>query len=239
MPDRRRRRGPHPKDLVAFSPEAVTVLRTATAELSWLLSRGYPKRAASTLVGNRHQLLDRQRRAVARCAAADQECRRRQERRLAGDLGGESLLVDGYNVLLTVEAAMSRGVLLLGRDGCLRDMAAMSRHYRSVEATAPALRLLGRHCRRISPAGVVWLLDRPISNSARLRAVMLEIAEAEGWSWDVHLSADPDRELQRSSAPVATSDSGILDACGGWYNLAREVVEERVDEPWVVDLSGV
>ncbi len=44
MPDSRRNRGPGPEDEVLFSPENVQRMRQAVAELSWLLTRGYPPR---------------------------------------------------------------------------------------------------------------------------------------------------------------------------------------------------
>jgi hypothetical protein len=136
MPDTRTARGPHPKDADCFAPSALPTLAAAVAELSWLLDHGYSKKAALTLVGDRHALRDRQRAAVQRCAASAEECRRRADHRVrARDLAGDTLLVDGYNVLLTVEAALSGGVLLLGRDGALRDLTSMGGADQNVRST--------------------------------------------------------------------------------------------------------
>jgi hypothetical protein len=57
---------------------------------------------------------------------------------------GQPIELDGFNVLTTVEAALADGVLLLGRDGCLRDMASMHGSFRRVEETRPALECVGR-----------------------------------------------------------------------------------------------
>ena len=46
MPDRRRNRGPHPKDLESFSPAQLPALCHAAADLAWLLDRGYSPAAA-------------------------------------------------------------------------------------------------------------------------------------------------------------------------------------------------
>ena len=56
MPDTRQHRGAHPEDGRLFAPEMLPRLRAAVSELSWLLSRGYPARAALKLVGDRHRL---------------------------------------------------------------------------------------------------------------------------------------------------------------------------------------
>ena len=76
--------------------------------------------------------------------------------------------IDGFNVLTTVEAALSKGVLLLGRDGCLRDMASLHGAFRPVEETVSAVKLLIRHLESLGPASCRWLLDAPVSNSRRL-----------------------------------------------------------------------
>lgn len=239
MPDRRSARGPHPKDLACFAADGVPALRQAVADLSWLLTRGYSSKAALKLVGDRYALRDRQRRALQRCAAGDEECARRARGRLEPEeLAGRDVVVDGYNVLLTLEAALSGGVLLLARDGALRDLAAMSAHYRRVHTTRPAIDLLADFFERHRPASVRWLLDRPVSNSGRLRGLIEEQVEGRLPQWTVELADHTDRRLTEASAVVATADSAVLDRCKAWINLARHVVEERVPMAWIVDLGG-
>ena len=156
----------------------------------------------------------------------------------AGALAGESLLVDGYNVLLTVEAALSGGVLLLGRDGVVRDLTSMSGHYRRMRSTRPALEAIAVFCSAAGARELIWYFDRPISNSGRLKQSIDTLAQEQGWPWDVRLVASPDRTLVESASIIATADSGVLDRCQRWFNLAREVVEAAVPGAWIVDLSG-
>jgi hypothetical protein len=237
VPDSRTQRGPHPRDRAAFEPKALPDLRAAVSDLSLLLSRGYSARAATKLVGDRYRLRERQRKALQRCAAADTEIERRRQHRIdPEELAGETVLIDGYNVLLTVEAALSGGVLLLARDGALRDLAQLSRHYRRVATTVPALDEIGGWLSRWRVAEVLWLIDRPISNSARLRGIIEERAREHGWPWEVELSANVDRHLCRAEEIVATADSAILDRCERWLNLARHVVEDRTAGAWIVEL---
>lgn len=239
MPDRRSARGPHPKDLACFADECLPALRRAVTDLSWLQSRGYSAKASLKLVGDRYALRDRQRRALQRCAAGTEECERRRRHLLAPqEIGGRDVVVDGYNVLLTLEAALSGGVLLLGRDGALRDLAAMSAHYRRVHTTRPAIDLLADFFERHRPASVRWLLDRPVSNSGRLRRLIEERVEGRRPPWKVELADQTDRRLSEAAAVVATADSAVIDRCDAWINLARHVVETRIPAAWIVDLRG-
>jgi hypothetical protein len=214
-------------------------MRRATDDLCWLLNRGYALHSALELVGNRFTLRDRQRLAVGRCAAMDAAVARRRAHCLApGQWRGQELWLDGYNVLMVLEAALGGGVVLLGRDDCCRDVLGIHGSYHRVQETAPALQLVGEMLRDYGVTACRWLLDKPVSNSGRLRAFILEAAAQAGWNWQVELEMNPDNVLAKSSAVVATSDSMILDRCERWANVAREVITRRIPQARLVDLSA-
>ncbi|MBW3600238.1 MAG: DUF434 domain-containing protein, partial [Planctomycetes bacterium] len=126
MPDKRAHRGPHPQDARLFGADALPELRAAANDYCWLLNREYPPTATLALVGNRYRLDKRQRMALARFACTDQQRDDRRGRCMpAPEIEGEVLLLDGFNVLTTVEAALSGAVVLVGRDGSFRDLAGM------------------------------------------------------------------------------------------------------------------
>jgi hypothetical protein len=238
MPDRRTHRGPHPEDAALFAAAAIPVLRAAAADLTWLLDRGYAVSSSLKLVGDRHHLAARQRVAVARCVCTSAQCAGRTARRIPDDLvTGHAVWLDGYNVLTTVEAALSGAVLLQGADGTLRDMVSMHGNYRKVSETQPALGLIGQTLLERRPFHVRWLLDRPVSNSGRLRQIIEQVASERNWPWTVDLVPDPDPVLAESLAIVATADSAILDRCELWLNLARRVVELYVPNAHIVCLA--
>lgn len=237
MPDRRKHRGPHPADEQLFSPQARPALQAAAGHLSWLLTRGYAPVSALKLVGDRFGLAERQRKAVMRCACPDQALDHRRESEVPrAELAGQRLLIDGFNLLTTVEAALSGCVILQGRDGCFRDMASMHGSYRKVEETRPAVVLIGEVLQDLVVAECCWYLDSPVSNSGRLSTILRAIAADHGWNWRTQLTADPDAVLSASDEIVASADSVVLDRCRLWFNLAREVVR-RVPDAWVVPLQ--
>jgi len=239
LPDRRTHRGQHPEDERLFGPAAVPRLRKAAADLAWLLGRHYAPASSLKLVGDRYQLEARQRTAVARATCSDQEADRRRASEVSAEtLRGEPLWLDGYNVLTTVEAALARGVVLLCRDGTYRDMASMHGSFRKVAETRPALRLLGRTTAELGVSECRWLLDRPVSNSGRLKGIIDEMAAAEGWQWQVDLVSDPDAVLSETDQIIATADSAILDRCRVWYNLARVTVSQHIPHAHVTDITA-
>ena len=235
MPDVRRHRGPHPEDARLFGLDQLESLQAAVGDLNWLLTRGYAITSSLKLVGDRFGLDQRQRIAISRCAASDQavERRRRHECQLA-DVRSAQLWIDGYNLLTTVEAALAGGVILVGRDGCYRDMASMHGSYRKVAETLPALEMIGATLQRAGAGTVRWLLDSPVSNSGRLKAIITNLAAQNGWNWAVELVTNPDPILARSEQIVVSADSAIIDACPRWLNLVRAVVG---NDAWIVSLS--
>ncbi len=154
----------------------------------------------------------------------------------ASSLEGCVLWVDGYNVLTTVEAALAGGVVLHARDGTFRDMASMHGTFRKVAETEPALEILGKTLAHLRPKQCLWYLDRPVSNSGRLKQWIEQIAQKHGWPWRVELVANPDPILWESPEIVASADSVILDHCRAWLNLARWAVQQYIPGAWIVQL---
>jgi hypothetical protein len=82
-----------------------------------------------------------------------------------------------------------------------------------------------------------WFFDRPVSNSGRVRTLVLQTAAERSRDWSVEVVDNPDPILKVSTEIVATADSVILDAGPGWFNLARYVVDRSALARRVVDLA--
>ncbi|MGN6368534.1 MAG: DUF434 domain-containing protein [Phycisphaerae bacterium] len=247
MPDKRQHRGPHPEDGELFARERWGELQSATHDLSWLLSRGYALPSSLKIVGDRYGLTERQRLAVMRSSCSDASLELRCANCVSLErVAGSSLLIDGYNLLTTIEAALGGAVLLHGRDYCLRDLASMHGHYKRVAETGPALEIIGRTLVDLRVMRACFLLDAPVSNSGRLKKMMEEIAGERGWAWEVRLLPDPDPELAKSGEVIVTADSVILDgarnpaghAAPRWCNLALHGVRTHVAEARIVPMRG-
>jgi hypothetical protein len=238
MPDKRIHRGPHPQDKKLFSAKAVQDLRKALQDYSLLLTKGYAEKSSLKLVGDKFSLTERQRTAIMRSACSDQQLSLRIQREVElNDLSGECITIDGYNLLITIEAAMSRGYIFKGRDGCLRDLASIHGTYRKVTETIPALLLIGKFLQKKNIPQAVWLLDSPVSNSGRLKTLMGQLADENNWGWEINLVPSPDAELIKTDLTVVSSDSFVLDGCKTWVNLAESIINAKLTQAKIVDLS--
>jgi hypothetical protein len=224
-----------------FSDAALPHLRSAVEDLSWLRTRGYAEASALKLVGDRYQLRKRQRVAVGRCACSDAAKDLRASKRCeASAVMGQPLLIDGLNVITTIEVALGGGVLLLGRDGCMRDMASFHGSYRIVQESERAVAIVAELVESMNPSEATFYIDRPVSNSGRLAELVRKTAAARGFRLEATTVDRVDERLQATTAVVASADSAILDRCGSWLNLARMAVEPlraELDPFWLLDLS--
>ena len=238
MPDKRQHRGPHPEDEQLFAAAQGPTLRRAVQDFCWLLNHDYADKSALKLVGDHFSLTQRQRMALMRCSCSDQARRRRRARQISPEnLPAGLLLLDGYNVLTTIEAALAGGVILKARDGCFRDLAGMHGTYRKVQETIPAIQLIGKYLNNAKISLCRWYLDKPVSNSGRLKQLLLDLARQHDWNWQVELVFSPDGVLARTPEIIATSDGEILNHCQRWFNLTREIIEKYLPDANIIKIT--
>ena len=223
------KRGFVPEDEKNFSPAALETLRTAAGHIEYLIDNGYDLKQASVFVGNHFLLSERQRLAVTRSLATKDQLKSRREKELAELAGGEAW-IDGFNTIITLEVLLSESVLFLGMDGTIRDLAALRGTYRIIPETAAAIRIMLDTLLEMHAGSVHILLDEPVSNSSRLKALIAEIGENGPLPLDIRIMRDVDRALWEKEN-VISSDSIILDHCKSWANLTARCAEKQKVQP--------
>ncbi len=223
-----RNRGPNPQDELSFGPAASQNLSLAADDYGYLQSRNYGHKSTTKIVGDRYGLNTRQRTALQRIGAGEQEIKLRASREVTIDgLTERQICIDGFNLLISLESALSGGFIFKCRDGAYRDMASISGSYKRVRQTAQAIEMVADFLLKASPASVEWYLDAPISNSGRLATLIREIGVEKEINWSVELVGDPDRTIIDLPDIVAiSSDSWVMDESAGWFNLMKVILAD-------------
>ena len=238
MPDKRTHRGPHPQDAKLFSPRQLNKLKSAVEDYSLLLSKGYAEKSSLKLVGDRFSLTKRQRLALMRCACSDYQLEIRNKKLVEiSKLKDNAIVIDGYNLLITIESALSNALIFKAKDGCFRDIAGIHGTYRKVTETLPTIRIIADFLETQKISKCHWLLDSPVSNSGRLKNLIETFSKQNNFNWDIKLSISPDRELTQTDLPIVTTDSAVLDRCKIWVNLAAEITKQKIPAAKIIDLS--
>lgn len=224
-------RGKRSGDDRLFGGTCPRLLSMALDDAVYLLSRGYGERSVIQMVGNRYKLSQRQRLALqGAMASRDQVERRKMKECRESDLAGQPVAIDGFNLIILLESALSGAFVFQGRDGCCRDLSGVHGSYRQVRKTAEAIEMTGHVLNRLNVRGTSWLLDRPVSNSGRLKSDLQTVSERFSFSWEVELAYNPDKILAERDAVIVTSDSWVLDRAARWFNLGRYLIENHIRE---------
>ncbi len=219
------RRGYVPDDARYFSAAGIDTMRKASRHIVFLINEGYDLKQATTFVGNHFLLSERQRLAVMRSLATNEQLKNRERKRRAlSELSGENVWIDGFNTIITLEVLLSDSILFTCMDGAIRDLAALRGTYRIISETESAVRILFDVLTEMKIRSATILLDEPVSNSGRLKTLIADIGEDYSFDLEITIQKDVDRTLYNKEN-VITSDSIILDHCSSWINLTEKCME--------------
>lgn len=221
------KRGYVPDDDRNFSASALELLRTASRHVEYLINEGYDLKQASTFVGNHFLLSDRQRLAIMRSLATKEQLKnRRMKEKQISELAGSEVWIDGFNIIITLEILACDSLLFSCMDGTVRDLASLRGTYRIIPETETAVQMLFDALEAAEIRSATILLDQPVSNSGRLKALAAGIGSQYPFDLDIQIIRDVDRNLY-GKENVISSDSIILDRCSSWFNLVGTVMEKH------------
>lgn len=227
-----RNRGKEASDDKLFSTEMRRPFQQALEDLYYLLTKGYAEKSSLQLVGNRYRFTARQQRALQGMAAGRKQIDRRSQHEVF-QLERQTVSIDGFNLLILLESALSGAYLFKGLDNCYRDLSGVHGTYKGVNQTHDAIMMVGRTLQEMQVTKVHWWLDQPVSNSGRLLTRLYECAEENNWPWEVTLAYNPDKVLAESGDVVVSSDAWVLDRAERWFNLGKALLEKMLPKPQI------
>jgi hypothetical protein len=193
-----------------------TDIRGAVVDLLYLLEKGYPKKSALELVGNRHRLSGDGRMILYRGVFTRGECEGRI--RKMADLKtspSDTCVIDGYNVFITIESYLRGRLIFRALDGLIRDISGVYGNYTFGRRTEQAMALL-IPCLQgaLSKVGRFFIyLDEPVSRSGEFARFLRSACSAAGIPAMVEVVRSPDEVIAERHGRdlVATSDTVLLD----------------------------
>ncbi|WP_099314103.1 DUF434 domain-containing protein [Clostridium paraputrificum] len=230
------RRGYVPTDEKEFKNQSLNKLYKASEDLLYLLNRGYKIKGASTFVGNHYLLSERQRLALVRGISKYDDVIKRKSKEITNLSNIEVVNIDGFNTIITLEVALSNSLIIKSMDETIRDLAGLRGTYSVIDKTEVAIKLIGEFLLEHKIKKTIFYLDRPVSNSGRLKMKILEIFEGLELQIEVE-NIDNVDSILKSKENVVSSDAIILDNCISWINLNRNIIEEKLSNENCIDFS--
>jgi hypothetical protein len=200
----------------------------AASDLRWLLSRGYPKEASLTLVGNKFGLPKPLREVLKRGVLPPEVAESRKSKRVEPlALKGERVGLDGHNVLITLSSALKGEVVLLGDDGFIRDIAGVSSSFKVDENGERAIKLILDTLKELQVKEVLFLLDAPMSHSRELAKRLNEEFRNLGLKGYCEALINPEKILEEFDGIVCTADGHLIDRTKRVFDLAGYIILGR------------
>lgn len=219
-----------------FSEKEIIRLRKAHEEIKWLLDRDYKLESIINFVGGRYQFSTRQRDALKRSTCnTENEILRKSKELSIGEITDNTLNIDGFNLIINLEVALSGGTLIIGDDGLIRDLAGLRGTYKLIDKTDIALNHIFKYLKIKNIENIKFYLDAPVSNSGNLKIKILEYAEKYKLNTSVELVNNADVILEKLSN-VVTSDATILDKCISHFNLSKKIIDEYIKDVNIISL---
>jgi hypothetical protein len=191
-------------------------LRTEAAEdIRYLLERGYRRNSAIRFVGDHYGLDKNERYILARTVFSSETASSRKKKKLRfDDLKDRKLLIDGYNVLITLESLLDGEEVWIGDDSFLRDIKGVFKNHSNGDITFQAVEKMLVFIKKSDVGSAEILLDTQMKNSGELAAFIRKRMEELSIQSDARTSKHVDFDLKNCSSDeiVATADGVIIDA---------------------------
>ena len=203
------RRGYVPTDEKEFKNQNLYKLYKASDDLLYLLNRGYKIKGASTFVGNHYLLSERQRLALVRGISKYDDVIKRKAKEITNLSNIEVVHIDGFNTIITLEVALSNSLIIKSMDETIRDLAGLRGTYSVIDKTEVAIKLIGEFLLEHKIKKAIFYLDRPVSNSGRLKMKILEMFEGLELQIEVENIDNVDSILQSKEKDRQGTQGGL------------------------------
>ncbi|RLF24526.1 MAG: DUF434 domain-containing protein [Thermoprotei archaeon] len=216
---------------------SLSSLVLAIVDMKLLLLRGYGKDKAANIVSERHSLSRRDRAILLKILHSPEEMSSYINKRASeDDINNVKLSIDGYNVLITIEAMLNEKPVVICDDRVLRDLTLAYGSYRPNEKTSRAIELLLSTIAKLRPSYTIIVYDAPVSHSGELAALTRRIMKEKGLTGVALTSRSPDKDSALLGDVVASSDVVVLKYAKRFIDIPSIIAREmRYNK--VIDLS--
>jgi hypothetical protein len=186
-------------------------MKDPICDLRFLLNRGYNRESAVKFVSNKYRLGIKQRNFLVRAVFSSEEASEHKKKTLGiEDLNKKKVVVDGYNVLITVENVLKGKEVILCDDGFVRDTTAIFGKYKTSDVTSKAIEEILNVLKKSKVSEVLFIFDSQVSYSGELCRVIREKIAKAGLKGDAITSNKADFEICMAEKIVCSSDRAII-----------------------------
>jgi hypothetical protein len=219
--------------------ESIGEICDAVIDYKYLLNRGYSVKSSIQIVTARYQLNKLQYAVLYRCIHPDSEAYSIRGKIVSvKDVEEAYLLIDGYNVLITVDSGIVGEPVFIGDDMLLRDIRKSYRKFKyDNEVHSKLIDLILKYVVKLKPKHISIILDEQISYSGELASAFRDKIKNYNILGDAYTTRKTDTALSGAIGDivVASSDIVVVRRASKIFDLARYIIEREKPES-IVDI---
>ena len=182
----------------------------AIHDYNFLINKNYSEKSIMKLIGDRYQLSSIERSILYRGVFSSKENKFRKAK-LTDVVEGSIFHIDTFNVLYTLASYLKGKILFVASDGILRDASEVHGKTIKKELLNKSIDLLFSFLCEVNPVEVNFYIDKPVSNSGKLKALLQDNLNNYMIKGNAELFQSADYPLKKcNNGVVATSDSVIV-----------------------------
>ena len=196
---------------IDFKSIRLNIVKEAAKDYKYLLSRGYNWNTSLNFVSARYQLTRVERMILLRSVFSNQDIAiRKSKLKPISYIKDKSLSIDGFNVLMTIRAALLKTPLIYCQDGFIRDILSAFERIKIDTLMYISLELLLSLLLKYKPRDVVFFFDSRVSKSGIFASHVRR--RLKQLNFNGNALAVPKADIQTISygEVVASSDSVII-----------------------------
>lgn len=228
------KRGYDEADEKSFKGEGLLKIKKASNDVKYLLNAGYKVKQATMFVANHYALTERERLVLARGVAADKDIDARKAK-LSNLENLDTVYIDGFNAIIPMESLLSGSVLFKCQDGAVRDLANLRGSYKIIDKTEGAIRLILSKLDDLKVKKAIINLDKPVSNSGRLKTMILKVSNDFNVDVKVNLLDAVDKSLY-GKENVISGDCIVMDNALSIVPLYSLILDSFDGKKWIIEL---
>lgn len=223
-------------DTKEFNEENIKLLKTIKKDICYLINNNYGFEQSITFTANHYLLSSRQRIALKRAICNNNDLIIRKEKQIYNIPENCVVNIDGLNIIITLEVALSNSTIIKCMDNTIRDLAGLRGTYKIIDKTYTAIELILNKLNNLKIKCVNFYLDSPVSNTGKLKELIYSYSQKYIFEINVELVANADVILENMEY-VVTSDGIILNKCVSFINLCKMIIDENIKNTNIIDLS--
>lgn len=228
----------HESSIDFSSSDLKEKLLKPSRDIRSILRWGYPKFTTIRFVADHCQLSIEERHILTRVIIPPEKVVSRIRKKVTcADIEERDILLDGYNVLLSIDSLLKNEPMWFCDDGYIRDTRYYFSKANQAEDIEEALDEILKFLSEAHPKSVTFILDAQISRSGELAGFIRRKMKEERISGDARTSKTADFELKaagknpENSLIVATSDGIIIDSVLQVLDIPACMMEKMGIEP--------